>query len=336
MDRDDGHVRRNGQAHLVRGVQRADGGGDVGDQHGRRPLVAGHQRRHGRGAAGRGVVGVRDQPRVDGQAGCPHRRHVPGPAAARGVGGLRSGQVGDPAVAEPDQVLDREPAAPLVVEDHVPAGAVHTPVDQNPRQPQGAELLEFVAGFVAGEQQAVDSSLREQVDVVPAGQADAGRTRGHQPVSEAARGHLRALDDLRVDRVGEVRDEQVEHERPRRAQAPRGRVRPVPELLDGLQHPLPRLRPDVQVRVLVDDPGDDGTVHTSERRYVIERDLRRSGMAAGRGLAHCLLSPHGYSLHGYAFACVHRLVEGIHQPDRPEIVPGGRPRLAPDRDGPQQ
>jgi hypothetical protein len=66
------------------------------------------QRTHGGAAAVGGEVGVDDEAGVDVESGRGHRGRVAGTSAAGGVGGLGAREERDPAVAERDEVLDRE------------------------------------------------------------------------------------------------------------------------------------------------------------------------------------------------------------------------------------
>jgi MFS transporter, SP family, galactose:H+ symporter len=69
------------------------------------------------------------------------------------VSAVSGGQVRDPVVAECQQMLDGECAAAFVVQDDVPVRPFDPAVDQDPGQPHRPQLLQFVAGLVAREQQ---------------------------------------------------------------------------------------------------------------------------------------------------------------------------------------
>ncbi|OLT14139.1 hypothetical protein BJF79_02930 [Actinomadura sp. CNU-125] len=207
-------------------------------------------------------------------------------AAVRGVGAGRPADVRDAAVAEVEQVVDGDAGAEHVVEDDVPAGGGAAAVDEQPRQPPvGEGGLLLVGDRAPGEEQPVDASLPEQVEVAPRAASGGGRT-DHQRAAEVRGRGLRTGDDLRVDGVGEVGDVQPDGPGLRRAQAARRDVRPVVEFLEGGVHPGPRLGADVQQGVGVDDARHDRLVDPRLAGDVGERHPAGPRTAAPGRLGH--------------------------------------------------
>ena len=80
--------------------------------------------------------------------------------------------------------------------------------------------------------------------------------------------------DRREERVGQVRDQHADRVRAVRLQPARDRVRPIAELLGGLEDAARRLLVDERARLLVERPGYRGRVHASHARDVSQRHGR--------------------------------------------------------------
>ena len=178
--------------------------------------------------------------------------------------------MGDALVAQPGQMGDGEPDAPLVVDrDRRQAVVVREPVHQHHRQVRPGCLGQHgVVEVRRREDETVhvprphlleDNPLPLAVPVGVAEQRDI--TGGGEPVLDAPH-------DRREQRIVQVGDEHPDGVRAPGPQAARHRVRPVAEEFRGLKHPESRVLPDKQPRLRVQRARRRGRMHSGPGRNV--------------------------------------------------------------------
>ena len=239
VEPDHGQVRGHGPAEAVRGVEHADGhqvGG--GDDRGRRL----RQVEHGAQpvlAAGEAVrnplhVAGRRSPEVAGQV------LDVGILAMRVVAGEASADEPDAPVPEPDEVVEggMDPAPVVDVDRRELDGARSLP-EGNHRNGRVAQVLEQ-PGLVLHVPEHDDGIAVPDLEDRAQGDLGVEPAMGvpqHDVVALVGGRRRERLEGRREERVAEVADDRADQHRRRSAQGARHRVRPVPELLRGRDHP---------------------------------------------------------------------------------------------------
>ena len=217
-------------------------------------VAAGHQRRRG---VGPGLLTEVAGKHLD-EAPQTRRRHglAVGAAARAGAGAAPAVDVDDPLVAEPAQVLDDEVRCP--------SSSVITLSTPSARTRRPTTTIGTCAATVAIE----PAGRRGLTRMIPSGRYSRNpRIAVELGLSAVAAGseqqavplRIRSLDEA-VERLGEERVVQVieehgDHSGLPAGQAPRHRVRRVPQLLGRRPHPLATLGADV--RAVADDERDE-------------------------------------------------------------------------------
>ena len=178
-------------------------------------------------------------------------------------GGVELGRVGDqrdPLVAVGEQVLDRRACAAEVVEQHaVGVEPDRRAVEEHDRGVHGAFEVVVVARG-GDEQQGVDTAAQQRLHELALALGVLLARRRDQQVAALASGRLDRLRDRRVERVGDVLDDEAERGGGAAlAQRAREVVALEAELVDRVAHPRGGRHGDAGL--LVDDAGDRLQAH---------------------------------------------------------------------------
>lgn len=237
-----------------------------------------------------GEVAVDHQGRVDLDAGFGHRLPVSVQPQPVGRGVLSSAGESDPAVPEPDQMLGGEGAATPVVDVHaVQLAPGQRPVDQHDRGSCPDDPVQIVAATLQrrGENRAVDLVLHQQLEVVQLASRALLRVAQHDVVVVLRCGGHDGLDQLRVERVGDVGDDEADQLAAAGDEGSRCGVRRVSQLLHRGHHPVTRDRG--YPGVVVEHAGDRRLRHARQSGDVVAAHLPA---LAGRRRCHAGSSSH--------------------------------------------
>ena len=160
-----------------------------------------------------------------------HRLQEATPAQLSGRESPRTRQVGDPAMAERDQVLDRQGRALAVVRHHGEgAASLDRAIDQHHR-PTGRHHLghDLIVARGGRDHEAVDLAGHQHLDPLPLAVRIPVRRRHQRGVAGPVPHPFHAPNQRRKQGVCEVGDEHADRERLARLQRARDRVRRIAE-----------------------------------------------------------------------------------------------------------